>query len=103
MGCSLKIWMSQFNSMQVVIPLKRGEQTCRRELLKSLIKCSFLKIYVVIDASCTRLPRVSCREYRGSKAGDVNLCINNNFWLSYKEHTVDALASKGDEGRDNLR
>ena len=25
------------------------------------------------------------------------------LWLSYKEHTVDALAQEGDEGRDKLR
>jgi hypothetical protein len=26
-----------------------------------------------------------------------------DFWLSYKEHTVDALAREGDEGRGKLR
>ncbi len=31
------------------------------------------------------------------------LWINKDFWLSYKEYTVDALAPEGDEGRGNLR
>ena len=28
---------------------------------------------------------------------------DRDFWLSYQEHTVDALASEGDEGRGYLR
>jgi hypothetical protein len=32
-----------------------------------------------------------------------NIGINKDFWLSYEEHTTDALALEGDEGRGNLR
>ena len=36
-------------------------------------------------------------------SGYINVWIDKDFWLSYKGHTVDALAPKGDEGRGNLR
>ncbi len=32
------------------------------------------------------------------------ICVTTkDFWLSYKGHTVDALAPRGDEGRGYLR
>ena len=35
--------------------------------------------------------------------GEIEMWIDKDFWLSYKGHTVDALALEGDEGRGNLR
>ena len=36
--------------------------------------------------------------------GEADLSVvNKDFWLSYKGHTVDALAPKGDEGRGYRR
>ena len=68
------------------------EQTCRTwRLCNNPKKCSFL---IFIDASL---------EETCSKAGDIYVWIDKDFWLSYKEHTVDALAPEGDEGRGNLR
>ena len=41
------------------------------------------------------------------QAFNAVLLINTNrlliYWLSYKEHRVDALALRADEGRDKLR
>ena len=44
-----------------------------------------------------------CASQEAQSRQDYRQHTEKRLWLSYKEHTVNALAQEGDEGRDKLR
>ncbi len=82
--CSLTIWKSVLRGAEVVFSREVEEQNRSEQLLTQCIKSKFL----------TSTSLLMHHRY---------LCVNKDFWLSYEEHAVDALALVGDEGRGYLR